>query len=172
MPKKVYNNVEDQRLLFDNQIVEDVTSVVLPDIEHVVTTLSNVSGMAGDLDLPNPVRVSAMETTINHNNGINGKLLALPEKHTVEFRVVRQRFDVAKTKMQHELTKYRMTVLHKKSTKGTSEAGNPLGSSESYVVLRYEEIMDGKQTVLIDIPGGIIKYNSKSFSDDVQNLLK
>ncbi len=172
MPKKVYNNVEDQRLLFDNKIVEDVTSVVLPDIEHVTTTLSNVSGMAGDLDLPNPARVSAMELQVNHNNGVNARYLAQPESHTIEFRVVRQRFDVAKTQMQHELTKYRMTVLHKKSSKGTSEAGNPLGTSDSYAVLRYEEIMGGIPTVLIDVPGGIVRYNGKSYTDPVQNMLK
>lgn len=172
MPKKVYNNVEDSRLICDKEIVEDVTTVVLPTIEHPTTSLQNISGMSGDIDMPNPVRVNAMELTVNHNNGINSKLLAIPGKHNIEFRIARQKFDVAKTDMQHEGVKYRMVVLHKSTEKGTVEAGNPLGSSDKYSVLRYEEIIDGKQSVLIDVPAGQVKYNGKSYSDTVQNLLK
>lgn len=172
MPKKVYNNVEDSRLLCDNYQIEDVTSVALPTIEHPTTSLTNVSGMAGDLDMPNNVRVNAMELGINHNNGVNSHYLASPGKHTLEFRCVRQRYDVAKTEMQHELVKYRITGFHKATEKGSAEAGNPLGSTDRYSISRYEEIVDGTQTVLIDIPGGIIKYNGTGYTDVVQNMLK
>ncbi len=172
MPKKVYNNVEDHRILCDKQIVEDVTSVVLPTVEHPTTPLENVSGMAGNIDMPNPSRVNAMELQIAHNNGVNCKLLSVPKKHDFELRVVRQRFDVAKTAMQHELVKYRITGIPKSTELGTVEAGNPIGSTETYSVLRLEEIINGKQTILVDVPGGNVKYNKKSYSDTIQKLLK
>ena len=111
MPKKVYNNVEDHRIICDKKTVEDVTSVVLPTIEHPTSSMTNVSGLAGDIDMPNPVRVNAMELSVAHNNGINCAKLATPDNHTIEFRVVRQCFDVKGTTMGHKLIKYRMKCL-------------------------------------------------------------
>lgn len=171
MPKKVYNNVEDHRIICDKKTVEDVTSVVLPTIEHPTSSMANVSGLAGDIDMPNPVRVNAMELSVAHNNGVNSSYLATPENHNIEFRVVRQCFDVKGTSMGHKLIKYRMKCLHKSTEKGTVEAGNPLGSTERYSVIRFEEIEDGNQTVLIDISAGKIVYGGKSYTDPVQKLL-
>ena len=42
MPSKVYNNVEDHRLLDGKYVVEDVTKVGLPTLKHTTTTISNI----------------------------------------------------------------------------------------------------------------------------------
>lgn len=171
MPKKVYNNVEDHRLLDNGRVVEDVTSVTIPTVEHPTTDI-DAAGMAGTVSMPNSVKVNSMELTISHNNGVNCDRLADAGKHTIEFRLVRQRYNVAKGEIEHESVKYREICVHKSTEDGTVETDNPLGSSDKYSVLRHEKIVDGKTTMLIDVMVGTIKINDKDITDVVQNMLK
>lgn len=171
MPKKVYNNVEDHRLLDGSSVVEDVTKVGLPTIKHPTTTI-DAAGMAMAVDMPNITHIDAMDYSIYHNNGINCKVLARPGKHKQEFRTVRQRYDVAKGEIQHESVKFRLIGVHVETQKGDLETGSPYGSTEKYSCLRYEEEVDGKVFVVIDAMAGVIKYGDKTYTDEVQNLLK
>lgn len=171
MPSKVYNNVEDHRLIDGSVTVEDVTKVGLPTIKHSTTSI-DVAGMAMAVDLPNTTHLEAMEYTITHNNGVNCKNLATPGKHTQEFRAVRQRYNVAKGAIEHESVKYRLTGIHVETQKGDIETGSPIGSTDKYSCLRYEEIINGVTTTVIDAMAGIIKFNGVSYSDAVQNMLK
>ncbi len=171
MPSKVYNNIEGNRVLDNSKVCEDVTSFTLPTISHPTSTIS-ASGMAMDVDIPNTTHLEAMEFGVSHNNGVGCDLLAAPGKHTLEGRAVRQRYNVAKGEIEHESVKWRVTGVHKSTEKGSIETGNPYGSTDKYSVLRFEEIINGKTTVLIDAMAGIIKFNGKSYTDPVENLLK
>lgn len=170
MPKKVYNNVEDHRLLDNGRVTEDITSVSLPDIEHPTVDI-DAAGMAGAVSMPNQVKINNMELSIAHNNGVNCPRLADPGKHTIEFRIARQRYNVPKGEIEHESVKYRFTGVHKSSSDGTVESGNPIGSTEKFTVLRYEKIVDGTTVTLVDKMTGTIKINGKDLSSEVQNLL-
>lgn len=171
MPKKVYNNIEDHRLLDGKTVVEDVTKVGLPTIKHPTTTI-DVAGMTAAVDMPNTTHVDAMDYSIHHNNGANCSLLATPGKHKQEFRTVRQVYDVATASIKHVSVKFRLVGIHVSTEKGDLETGSPYGSTEKYSCLRYEEEVEGKIVTLIDAMAGIIKYNGKTYSDDVKNLLK
>ena len=171
MPSKVYCNVEDHRLLEGKTVVEDVTKVGLPTIKHKTTTI-DVAGMAMAVDMPDMVHLEAADYSIYHNNGVNSHLLAVPGKHTQEFRTVRQRYDTAKGVIAHESVKYRLVGTHSETQKGDIESGSPFGSTEKYSLLRYEEEVNGKITMVIDAIAGIIKYNGKEYTDAVQNMLK
>lgn len=100
--------------------------------------------MAMDVDVPDTTHMEAAEIGISHNNGVNCNLLAAPGKHSLEARVVRQRYNVQAGAIEHEQVKFRATVLRKSTEKGTIETGNPYGSTEKFSVLRYEEIVDGE----------------------------
>ena len=171
MPSKVYNNVEDHRLLDGKTVVEDVTKVGLPTIKHTTTTIS-AAGMAMDVEMPNTTHIDAMDYTITHNNGAGSRMLALPGKHTHEFRTVRQRYNVAKGRIEHESVKYRLVGVHVETSKGDIETGSPFGSTDKFSCLRYEEEVNGYITTVIDAMAGVIKYNGKTYTDAVQNLLK
>lgn len=170
MPKKVYNNVEDHRLIDNGRVVEDVTSVVVPTVEHPTTDI-DAAGMAGAVSMPNTVKVNAMELAVNHNNGTNCNRLADSGKHVIEFRLVRQRYNVAKGEIEHESVKYRETCVHKSTEDGTVEAGNPLGTTDKFSVLRHEKIINGMTTTLVDVMIGTIQINGKNVTDVVQNML-
>lgn len=171
MPKMIKINVEDHKLIDNNRVAEDITQVVLPSFEHPTTSVENVSGMAMNLDVPNPSRFNAAEISVAHNNGVNCEYLDMPGKHVMEFRLARQTFNTSKTDINHESVKYRATVLFKGVEKGTIETGNPWGSTVKYGIVRYEEIVNGKQTFLVDATGNKLVVNGKSYTDDISSLL-
>lgn len=170
MPKKVYNNIEDHRLLDGKLVVEDVTKVGLPTIKHPVTTI-DVAGMSMAVDMPNTTHIEAMDYSIYHNNGVNCTALATPGKHKQEFRTVRQVYDVASATVKHVSVKIRLIGVHVETQKGDIETGSPYGSTEKYSCLRYEEEVNGKIVIVIDAMAGIIKYGNKVYTDEVRNLL-
>ena len=172
MAKKAMKiNVVDHRLLDNGRECEDVTSVVLPMLEHPTTPI-DTNGIALAMDVPDMTRFNAAEFSIAHNNGTNCDSLAVPGLHTVEFRTVRQKYTTSKTKIEYEPVKYRLSGMHKSTEKGTIETGNPWGSTDKYSLTRYEEIVNGKQTMLVDGPNNVVKVNGKDYADDVQKLLK
>lgn len=170
MPSKVYNNVEGHRVIDNERIAEDVTSLTMPTIEHSTSTIS-AAGMAADVDMPDTTHLKAMEFGISHNNGVNCKYLSVPGKHFIETRIVRQRYAVAAGEIEHESVKFRITGVHKSTEKGNIETGNPFGSTEKYSVLRYEEEINGEVTTIIDAMAGVIKYNGVDYTNQIENLL-
>ena len=171
MPQKVYNNVEGHRIIDNRRVVEDVTSVSLPSIEHPTSTIS-ASGMVMDVDMPNTTHYNAMEIGISHNNGVNCAKLSSPGKHSLEIRLVRQRYNVAAGAIEHESVKYRITGIYKGTEKGTVETNNPLGSTDKFSILRYEEEINGEITALIDAMAGTVTINGVNNVSAIENLLK
>ena len=108
--KSMKINVVDHLLLDNNREVEDVTSVVLPMLEHPTTAI-DTSGIALAMDIPDMTKFNAAVYSIAHNNGTNSKYLAQPGLHTDEFRTVRQKYTTSKTKIEYESVKYRLTGM-------------------------------------------------------------
>ena len=171
MPKKVYNNIEDYRLIDNGRVCEDVTSVELPAIEHVTSDI-DAAGMTGVVSMPNQAKVAAMSFAVSHNNGTNCNRLVDSGTHKMEFRLVRQRYNVPKGRIEHESVKYRVTGVYVSTDAGSAERDNPLGSTENFSVLRDEKIMNGQTVELVDVMAGIIRKNGADTTDEVQALLK
>lgn len=170
MLTEIYNNVVGQRVIDGGKTCEDITSITNPTLSHKTNTIS-ASGMVMDVDMPDTTRMEAMEFGISHNNGVNCAQLASPGKHTIEVRVVRQLYNVAKGDIGHESVKFRYIGVHKSTEKGTIETGNPYGSTEKYSIIRFEEIVNGKTTVLIDATGGKLVFNGVNYTDPIEKLL-
>ena len=150
MPSKVYCNVQDHRLIDGKDVIEDVTKVGLPTFKHKTTTI-DVAGMAMAVDIPDTTHLEASDFTMYHNNGVNSKKLAVPGKHTIEFRTARQRYGVAQGEIVHESVKFRLTGAHAETSKGDIESGSPYGSTDKYSLLRYEEEVNGEVITVIDL---------------------
>ncbi len=170
MLKFVRLNVEDHRLLDGTKMVEDVTTIGLPTIEHPTSSVK-AAGMVMDVDIPNIYHYNAMEFEISHNNGRNCHLLSKPGLHSIEARVARDVYSVKKGETDLELVKVRVKGAHKSTEKGDIEAGNPYGSTEKYSVIRYEEEIDGEIVTLIDAMAGIIRINGKDYSSKLTSML-
>ena len=170
MPKRVYNNVAGHRVIDNERVVEDVTSVTLPTVEHPTTTV-DATGMVMAMDMPDTTRLNAMEFAIAHNNGLNGRYMSTPGKHQIEVRVARQRYDVNGAEIGLEPMKVRVTGMHKSTDKGTLETGNPYGSTEKYSVIRYEEEIDGEIVTEVDAASGVYRVNGVSVLDELESIL-
>jgi P2 family phage contractile tail tube protein len=168
--KKIMSNVVDQKILDGNREVEDVTSITLPDIEHVTTEL-DVAGMSGKLNIPDPTRLEAMEISIAHNNGVNSKVLNEPRVHKFEFRLALQMMNVSKGEIEYKSMKYRVHAAFTKVSKGEAKTGNPLGATNSYSVYRYEEEQDGVVITLIDLLNNIIRINGQDYNNVIKKML-
>ena len=171
MPKKVRANVVGQKVLDGRIEVEDVTSIDMPEISHVLTEV-DVPGMAGKMSIPDPTHLEAMTMSIAHNNGLNSQVLNEPRVHNFEFRLAVQELDATKGQIDHKSVKFRVSAAFTKVSKGTIETGNPLGSTNEYSVYRLEEEREGKVVTLIDILKGIIRINGKDYNSDVLRMLK
>lgn len=167
----VQSNLVGMRVYFDGKLVEDVTTYTPPTKKYKTTSISS-AGMAGDVDYPNQTAIEAMEASLAHNNGVNCNLLSTPGVHNLEVRVVRQKYNVKQSKMQHERITWRDKVIHKDRTPGSMELNNPYGNTDKFSVVRHEEVINGKQTCLYDIPNGKLVDNGKSVTDEIENLLK
>lgn len=170
MPNKVYNNVEDYRLIDNGRTVEDVQNVSLPTITRTSTTI-DAAGMVGAVDVPSSYHVDAMEFSIAHNNGVNCQELSAPGQHTIEFRVARQRYNVVQGAFEYESVKYRMVGVHKSTDQGSVERNNPLGSTENYSVMRFVKEVSGEVVTLIDVRTGDNRSNGVDYASPVQSLL-
>ena len=171
MPKSVICNVEDYKLIDNQHVNEDVTSVTLPTIEMETTTV-NAAGMLMAVDVPNPASLAAAEYSISHNNGTNTRYLQRPGRHSCEFRIAEQKYTVSKAEMGHRGAKVKMVGLFKSVEKGNVEKGNPRGSTVKFSLLRYEEFIDGDRVLLIDAMQNVYEVNGVRYSDEVQNLLR
>lgn len=170
MPKKIHNNVEGFRMLDGSEVVEDVTSVTLPTVEHPTTEV-HAAGMGGKVNIPNTYQVEAMSYSIAHNNGLNSERLAEPRRHEQELRIARQVYDVAGALIGLQSVKCRFVGLHVKTDKGSVEMGNPMGSTEEYSCLRYEEEVDGVIRLLVDIMANKQTHNGVESTQDINAIL-
>ena len=170
MPSKVYNNVEDYRLIDNGRVVEDVQNVSLPTITRTSTSI-DAAGMVAAVDVPSSYHVDAMDFSIAHNNGVNCQQLSAPGQHTMEFRIARQRYNVIVGDFEYESVKYRVVGVHKSTDQGSVERGNPLGSTENYSVLRFEKEVGGEVVTLIDARTGDNRSNGVDYASPVQSLL-
>ena len=108
MPKKIACNVEGVRVIDNENVIEDVQSMELPEIAFATTEVDS-SGMVAAIDVPSMTHVEAMEYSIEHNGGLNSHILSSPGKHFTELRIARQNYNVAKGEMELESIKHLMT---------------------------------------------------------------
>lgn len=170
MNKNIYNNVVGNRVLDNGTVVEDITSITLPNMEHPTSTI-NGNGQVMDLEYPNQYHFNAMTLSISHNYGKNCEALKKPGVHNIEVRIAREKYDTVKTNMGHEGMKVRCKVMHASSQSGTIENGNPVGMTENFSVIRYEAEVNGKIVDLVDAGTGEIIIAGKKVSDNIESLL-
>ena len=166
----MYHNVVRSRTIDNGVEIEDVTSITLPTVEHPTTEIST-GGMAGSMNLPDNAFINPMTASIAHNNGKGSKGLSMPGRHAIIVSVARQKYDTAGQEIGFKNVTYKMIGMHVKSDKGKVETKNPLGTTDDFAITRYEEIIEGETTVLIDIPGGIIQFNGVDYTSQVESAL-
>lgn len=171
MPKNVYNSVVDHRLLDGQTTVEDVMTVTLPEIKNTITEM-DVAGMVAAIDVPDIGRFEKMSFEVNHNKGLNSDVLSRPGMHEIELRIARQKLTTSTGTLDYEGVKVRVRGILLGVKKNDMERGNPLAETVTYGVYRYEEEINGKQHILIDVLGSKVVVDGKDYTSSWKHLLE
>ena len=127
--------------------------------------------MAVGVDMPDTTRLDPMDFSIAHNNGVNCRYLAVPEKHLIEIRVARQKYDIAGAEIDLEGDTFRFTCIPVETSMGNLEMGNPMGSTVKYSILRFEVVLDGETVFIADAMAGLLVWNGAEVTGKVESIL-
>jgi len=166
----ISGNVIAHKLLADGVEIDDNVSCQLPSIE-VQTGEVKGAGILGTIDMPVTGQVGSMTFTINMRSvNKNAANLAKPGIQNIELRFVR---DVVNANGQviPEGTKIFITGLNKKYDPGKVEPPTTMDGSIDFEVIRYRQVINGEETLLIDKRNYIYKINGVDYMQKVRQAL-
>lgn len=158
----ISGSVIAHKLLADGVEVDDNTSCELPSVEFGTTEVKG-AGILGTVDMPSPGQINSMSFSIN-SRSINKKTTALakPGKQSLELRFVRDVIQ-ADGSIVPAGSKIFITGVVKKYGPGKVEQGATMDGNLEFEVLRYRQVIEGEETLLIDKFNYIYKVNGEDY---------
>lgn len=166
----VSGSVIAHKLLSENKELYDQVSCQLPSIEKQTSEITG-AGILGAIDMPMTGQIGAMTFSISSRSINKGASeLAKPGVQKLELRFVR---DVIQDdgSMVPEGTKIFITGVNKKFDPGKVEKASTMDGSIEFEVLRYRQVIDGVETLLIDKLNSIYKINGVDYMKQVRSAL-
>ncbi|MFO7153939.1 MAG: phage major tail tube protein [Caldicoprobacter oshimai] len=166
----ISGNVIAHKLLVDGVEIDDNVSCQLPSIE-VQTGEVKGAGILGSIDMPVTGQIGSMTFTINMRSiNKNAANLAKPGIQNIELRFAR---DVVTSDGQviPEGTKIFITGINKKYDPGKVEPPTTMDGSIDFEVIRYRQVINGVETLLIDKRNYIYKINGVDYMQKVRQAL-
>ena len=158
------------KALVDGTEVGDNVSCQLPSIETATSELKG-AGILGAIDMPSSGQINAMTFAMNLRSiNKNSGLLAKPGLRNIELRFAR---DVVTSGGQTipEGAKIFITGINKKVDPGKVEQGATMDGSADFEVLRYRQVIDGIETLLIDKLNYIYKVDGVDYMQAIRQML-
>lgn len=166
----ISGSVIAHKLLAGGQEVFDQVSCQLPSIEKPTGEIKG-AGILGVIDMPLTGQVNSMTFTIN-SRSINKEAanLAKPGIQNLELRFIR---DVMKSDgtMVPEGSKIFITGVNKKYDPGKVEQSSTMDGSIEFEVLRYRQVINGEETLLIDKLNNVYKINGIDYMEKIRAAL-
>ena len=137
------------KVLVDGAEIETVSGVTTPDVEIPATEVSG-AGIMGTVSIPNFGQVGAMVFAITAPGaGAQRAILMSGGEHSIEVRVAKN-VRAVDGSLVAEGTKYFATGYFSKVSGGDIAVGGRPEDKYEYSVYRFREVVDGRETVLID----------------------
>jgi P2 family phage contractile tail tube protein len=133
----------------------NATSISLPEIENKGEEISG-AGVLGSYAMPNPGQFSAMTTTLSARAFGADKKYVVAQTVNLEIRIGAN-VQTSDGSMIVSGTRIYMTGHPTKITNGSAEVSKTRDESVEYSVVRYREVVDGEETLLIDQIAGVYK---------------
>ncbi|MGJ4851442.1 phage major tail tube protein [Bacillota bacterium Meth-B3] len=168
MDKKL--NIIAQKCIDDGVEIKGYVSADLPEFSNATTEVRG-AGVMGTLDVPSTAQIESAELTLNYQGIGSGRAhLMRPGKHSIELRTVQDVFD-GEGGVQPQSVKIFITCFLKSTGGGSLENASAVEGSATYEVARYEEYVDGVETVLIDKNNFIYRINGVDSGKPVRGFL-
>ncbi len=166
----ISGSVIAHKLLADGIEIDDQVSCQLPSIEKATNELKG-AGILGSIDMPMTGQINSMVFSIT-SRGINAKAanLAKEGRQNIEIRFVRDVTQADGTIIP-EGSKVFITGVNKKYDPGKVEVGGNMEGSIEFEVLRYRQVIEGVETLLIDKLNFIYKVNGVDYMQKVRASL-
>jgi P2 family phage contractile tail tube protein len=166
----ISGSVIAHKILSDGEEIFDQVSCQLPSIEKATGELKG-AGILGTIDMPLSGQINAMTFSIT-SRGINSKAskLAREGRQTLEIRFVRDVI-LGDGSIIKEGTKIFITGVNKKFDPGKVENGSTMDGSIEFEVLRYRQVIEGVETLLIDKLNYIYKINGIDYMEKIRASL-
>lgn len=170
MSQVISGNVIAHKLLSDGKEIADNVSCQLPPIETATSEMRG-AGILGTIDMPSTGQINSMVFTINSRSlNKNSADLARPGLHNLELRFVRDALSPT-GQMIPEGAKIFITGVKKSYDPGKVEQGSTMDGSVELEVLRYRQVIDGVETLLIDKRNYIYKVNGVDYMEAIRRML-
>lgn len=166
----ISGSVIAHKLIADGAETYDNVSVQLPSIEKSTTEMKG-AGIMGTIDMPMTGQFNSMVFTINTRSiNKNSVELIKPGPQRLEIRFLRDVM-LPDGSMIPQGSKIFITGVNKKYDPGKIETSATMDGSIEFEVLRYRQVIDGKETLLIDKLANIFKVNGIDYMSEIRASL-
>jgi P2 family phage contractile tail tube protein len=166
----VSGNVIAHKVVVDSITIDDNVSCQLPSLE-VQTAEIKGAGILGAIDMPSTGQLGSMTFSMSQRSiNKNAANLAKPGVQNIELRFNQ---DVRNSNGQivPEGTKVFISGINKKYDPGKVESSATMDGSIEFEVLRYRQVVNGVETLLIDKLNYIYKINGIDYMEKVRATL-
>jgi P2 family phage contractile tail tube protein len=158
------------KLLSDGKEIDDNVSCQLPSIEMQTSEIKG-AGILGSIDMPITGQINSMVFSINARSvSKNNSNLAKPGMQNLELRYLKDVISANGSKIP-EGTKIYISGVNRKFDPGKVETGASMDGSIDFEVIRYRQVIDGVETLLIDKRNFIFSVNGVDYMKRIRTTL-
>lgn len=157
------------KALANGHELSNVTSVSLPETEIKGEEVSG-AGILGSFTMPTPGQFSAMTTTVSFRAAGTDKKYLLENKVNLEIRLAAN-VRASDGTMYVSGTRIYIVGYPVKLSNGSGEISKTRDESIDYSTVRYREVVDGEETLLIDQVAGVYKVGGVDMLSGLRRAL-
>lgn len=166
----ISGSVIAQKMLAEGIEIGDNVSCQLPSIEKATAEMKG-AGIMGTIDMPMTGQFNSMVFTMSMRSiNKNSAELIKPGTQRLELRFLRDVM-MSDGSMVPQGTKIFITGVNKKYDPGKVETASTMDGSIEYEVLRYRQVIDGRETLLIDKLANVFKVNGIDYMKGIRASL-
>ncbi len=169
MRKLVIGATGGIKVLANSNELTNVTSISFPEVEIKGEEVSG-AGILGSFTMPTPGQFGAMTTTVSLRAAGTDKKYLLASKVNLEVRLAAN-VRASDGTMYVAGTRIYVTGYPAKLANGSGEVSKTRDESIDYSTVRYREVVDGEETVLIDQLAGVYKVGGVDMLSGVNKAL-
>lgn len=169
MSKVIWGAAGAIKFLANGHEIPNVTSITIPDLEMATAEIKG-AGIMGTWALPIPGQISAMTCSVTVRAAGADKRYLMTDTVNIEIRIA-STCRASDGSIYTAGTKIFIKGYPTKMTGGKGEVGSARDESFDYATVRYREIVDGEETILIDQIANVLRIGGKDLMRDIRNIL-
>lgn len=169
MPKVITGATGAFTVFANNHELSNVTSFSLPEYEFSTSEVSG-AGIMGTFNLPTPGQVGAATASVSMRTAGTDKKYLLATTVSLEVRLAAN-MRASDGTLYVAGTRFYIVGYPTKNSNGNVEVNNSRDETVEYSVVRYREVVDGEEVLLIDQIANVDKLGGVDRMSSVRQIL-